>query len=133
MKLIIPTILVAVACSPVVAAEPNAASPSSSASPVVAETTSTPTPEGKTVVAQPVKSASNFCGQAEIYRLLMKTEFGKQLQLQQQEALRQAIAQAVAEGKISAQQSQPPVVPSQQSTQAVPALPVKTEIPVPQK
>jgi hypothetical protein len=62
------------------------------------------------VVSKETKAAtpSNFCGQAEMQRLFSKTEIGKQLQLRQQEALRQAKRQAMheamAKGEISVQE-----------------------------
>ena len=140
MKSAVLPILVAVACSPVLAAEPTAAPPAApaAASPAVAETPSTPAAtEAKAVVpplaVHPVVSAPSFCGQDEVYRLLMNTEIGKQLQLRQQEALRQAIAQAVAEGRIPAQQPQQPAVVNPQPAQPAPAESTTPKTDVPQR
>lgn len=50
----------------------------------------------------------NFCGQAEMQRLFLKTQIGKQLQLRQQETLReakrQAMHEAMTKGEISVQE-----------------------------
>lgn len=53
-----------------------------------------------------VSSVPSFCGQALVAQMLMNTDVGKRLQLQQEEAIRRAITQAVAEGRIPARQMQ---------------------------
>jgi hypothetical protein len=82
-------------CSPLCADEKASDALPPVVSPVVSTETKAATP-------------SNFCGQAEMQRLFLKTEIGKQLQLRQQEALRQAKRQAMheamARGEISVQE-----------------------------
>jgi hypothetical protein len=75
---------------------------------LAAEPTAKPSSEAKTVQSTIQPTASAFCGQSEVQRLFLKTEIGKQLQARRQEAqseaLRQAMLQAVNEGKISVQE-----------------------------
>ena len=67
-----------------------------------AEPVTTVTSASESKATQP--AANSFCGQDVIQRLFLKTEIGKQLQLRQQEASRQALLQAMKEGKISVQE-----------------------------
>ena len=117
MKTIILNALVVAAYSSASVAEPIAVP--AVAKPVVAETAPVPTmTEVKSAdVETVVSTAPSFCGQADVFRMTMNTDAGKKLQLQQQEAIRQAIAQLVAEGKIPTQQSLQPTATNSKSAQ----------------
>ena len=118
MKSIILTALVLTACSAGWAAEtvPVAITP------VPSPTTPIPM-EAKAAGPQTVvSSVPNFCGQADVARLVMNTDVGKKLQLQQQEEIRQAIAQMVADSNI-------PTPPGQQPTATNPKAARSVEVP----
>ena len=125
MKPIILSILIVASCYSVSASVP--ASVPAAVEPLVVERTSIPVVEIKADIVQPVASSTpSFCGQADIAQMLLNTDLGRKLQLQQQEAIRQALAQVVAEGKIPAEQNQQPLASDQKQGQTV-DVPTATE------
>ena len=134
MKSIILTVFVVATCSSVSASEPTAVP--AAVKPVVAEPTSLSvvvTDAKANNVQTIVSSVPSFCDHADVSRMMMNTDIGKKLHLQQQEALRQAIAQMVAEGKIPAKQSQQPVATDQKPAQTVEAPAATPDVKAPQK
>ena len=96
-----------------------------------AESVTTATSASEPKAAPP--AATSFCGQDVMQRLFLKTEIGKQLQLRQRDSIRQAMLQAVNEGKISVQEymlgEYAPVPETQETTSkaAASALPASKE------
>lgn len=96
MKPVLYSLLAVLVCFPAIASE-TAGVPAVSPEVVLQDTSKVPPAASETnteaVSTLPTSSVPNFCGQTKVYGLMMKTEFGQQLQLRQQQALQNAVAE----------------------------------------